>query len=111
MWAAVLLGWPLLALAQMVLTPDVTGTSIGDASTLADVGFLIFIISVPAAVALTGFALVSRMTTVPTSPASISRAVGLAVAVLAVAFAAFMAAQLAAFFVLSPYIAEAFRLN
>jgi hypothetical protein len=110
-WTIVIVGWPLLALSQLVLTPDVRGSAIGDPPTLSDVGFLVFIISVPAAVAFTGLALISSRATTPPSSGSALRTVGLVVLVLALSFVAHMAAQLVGFFFLSELIATIFQLN
>lgn len=110
-WAIAVLGWPLLALAQRLLTPDVHGSAIGTPPTLADVGFLVFIISVPAAVGLTGLALISGKTAAISSTGAAFQTVGLVAAVLALSFASFMAAQIAGFFFLSAFMAAAFGLN
>jgi hypothetical protein len=61
MWTLVIVGWPLLALSQLVLTPDVRGSAIGNPPTLSGVGFLVFMVSVPIAVGVTGLALISKM--------------------------------------------------
>jgi hypothetical protein len=116
MWAIAILGWPLLALAQLVFTPDAGGSSIGSPPTLADVGYLLFIISVPAAVAFMGLALISSYVTAPaltplTPAASLLRTSSLVALVLVVSFVAFMAAQLVGFFFLSDVISTVFQLR
>jgi hypothetical protein len=108
MWMIVVVGWPLLALAQLVLTPDVKGSALGDPPTLSDVGFLVFIISVPVAVGVTGLALIPRMTPSSGSPL---RTAGLVALVLAISLVAYMAAQLVGFFFLTELIGSIFRLN
>ena len=111
LWALVVLGWPLLSLAQLVFTPEVKGSAIGIPPTLSDVGFLIFIISVPAAVAVTGLALVSALRPAANPRAAVLRATGLIALVLVLTFVAFMAAQIIGFFILSPVIDSVFQLN
>lgn len=81
-WASVVLGWPLLALAQLILTPELKGSAPGDPPTLSDVGFLIFIISVPAAVAFTGFAVISALRSAPTPTTAALRTTGLVILVI-----------------------------
>jgi hypothetical protein len=111
LWVITIVGWPLMAFAQLTLTPDANGSAIEAPPTLFDVGFLVFIISVPAAVGITGFALISGNTATLASGWSALRAAGLASLVALLSFIAFMGAQFAAFFFLSSYITELFGLR
>lgn len=115
LWAVAVLAWPLLAAVQ-ALTGDAAGTdgglTVAGPWTLMDTGFMVFIVGVPvAAVATVAAALFTGTPGEVTAVARVLRWVGRLALLAVTALVAVFAAQLVAFFLVTPALTALFRLG
>lgn len=115
LWAVAVLAWPLLAAVQ-ALTGDAAGTegglTVARPWTLMDTGFMIFIVGVPvAAVATVAAGLFTGTPGEATAFARVLRWLGRLALLAGTALVAVFAAQLVAFFLVTPALTALFRLG